>query len=154
MLGRLNVTTTLGDTDKDGDYDQLYSFGARSFSVWDGRTGAQVFDSRNELEVRAKAAGQYDDNRSDDKGVEPEGLALGEAGKKKLLFIGMERADAVAVYDVTTPGSPQFLQLLKTGDAPEGVMFIPAKDSPVNQSLLIVSSEGDGVVKIYKPNKL
>ncbi|WP_291913307.1 choice-of-anchor I family protein [Chitinophaga sp. CB10] len=154
MLGRLNVTTTLGDTDKDGDYDQLYSFGARSFSVWDGNAGTLVFDSKNELEVQAKAAALYDDGRSDDKGVEPEGLALGEAGKKKLLFVGMERADAVAVYDVTNPTNPSFLQLLKTGDAPEGVMFIHAADSPIKQSLLIVSSEGDGVVKIYKPNKL
>ncbi|MBV7531173.1 choice-of-anchor I family protein [Chitinophaga sp. sic0106] len=92
MLGRLNVTTTLGDTDGDGLYEQLYSFGARSFSVWDGNSGTLVFDSKNELEVRAKAASLYDDARSDDKGVEPEGLTLGEAGKKKLLFVGMERA--------------------------------------------------------------
>lgn len=153
MLGRLNVTTTLGDTDKDGDYDQLYSFGARSFSVWNGNSGAIVFDSKNDLEVRAKAFSSYDDGRSDDKGVEPEGLALGEVGKRKLLFVGMERADALAIYDVTTPTNPEFLQILKTGDAPEGVLFIAAKNSPIKQSLLIVSSEGDGIVKIYKPNK-
>jgi 2',3'-cyclic-nucleotide 2'-phosphodiesterase/3'-nucleotidase/5'-nucleotidase len=30
-LGRLNITTTLGDTDGDGDYDQLFAYGARSF---------------------------------------------------------------------------------------------------------------------------
>lgn len=34
-LGRLNVTTTLGNTDGDEDYEALYSFGARSFTIWD-----------------------------------------------------------------------------------------------------------------------
>jgi DNA-binding beta-propeller fold protein YncE len=154
MLGRLNVTTTLGDTDKDGDYDELYSFGARSFSVWNGNSGELVFDSKNELEKKASAATWYDDNRSDDKGVEAEGIALGEVGKKKLAFIGLERADAVAIYDVTTPTAPVFLQILKTGDAPEGVLFISAKDSPIQQSLLVISSEDDGVIKVYKPKKI
>lgn len=154
MLGRLNVTTTLGDTDKDGDLDELYSFGARSFSVWNGNTGALVFDSKNELETRINAATMYEDNRSDDKGVEPEGIALGEVGKKKLAFVGMERVDAVAIYDVTDPANPVFLQILKTGDAPEGVLFIAAKDSPIKQSLLVVSSEDDGVIKVYMPKKL
>jgi hypothetical protein len=42
-----------------------------------------------------------------------------------LAFIGMERADALAIYNVTDPLHPVFLQLLKTGDAPEGVLFIP-----------------------------
>lgn len=154
MLGRLNVTTTLGDTDKDGDYDELYSFGARSFSVWNGNSGELVFDSKNELEAKVNAMSWYDDNRSDDKGVEPEGIALGEVGKKKLAFIGMERADAVAIYDISNPAAPVFLQVLKTGDAPEGVLFIAAKDSPVGQSLLVVSAEDDGVIKIYKPKKI
>ena len=63
----------------------------------------------------------------------------------------MERADAVAVYDVSNPGAPVFLQLLKTGDAPEGVLFVSAKDSPTKKSLLIVSSEDDGVVKVFTP---
>jgi DNA-binding beta-propeller fold protein YncE len=154
MLGRLNVTTTLGDKDNDGDYDELYSFGARSFSVWNGNTGEIVFDSKNELEAKANALSLYDDNRSDDKGVEPEGIALGDVGKKKLAFIGMERADAVAIYDVSNPAAPVFLQMLKTGDAPEGVLFIAAKDSPTGQSLLVVSSEDDGVIKVYMPKKI
>jgi DNA-binding beta-propeller fold protein YncE len=154
MLGRLNVTTTLGDNDKDGDYDELYSFGARSFSVWNGNTGELVFDSKNELEAKVNTLSLYDDNRSDDKGVEPEGVALGEVGKKKLAFIGMERADALAIYDVSNPAAPVFLQILKTGDAPEGVLFIAAKDSPIGQSLVVVSSEDDGVIKVYKPKKI
>jgi len=151
QLGRLNITKTLGDANGDGLYEALYSFGARSFSVWNGNTGAQIYDSKNELEQKCKDAGVYDDNRSDDKGVEPEGIALGLVGNKNIAFVGMERADAVAVYDVSNPGAPVFLQLLKTGDAPEGVLFVSAKDSPTKKSLLIVSSEDDGVVKVFTP---
>lgn len=152
--GRLNVTTTLGDPDGDGDYDFLYSLGARSFSVWNGNDGALVFDSKNELDIKAIAEKIYDDARSDDKSVEPEGIAIGTVGKKKVAFVGMERADGLAVYDVTDPKNPVFLQVLKTGDAPEGVLFIPAKNSPTLKSLVVVSSEGDGVIKVYQPKTL
>ena len=154
QLGRLNITTTMGDTDSDGDFDALYSFGARSFSVWNGSTGDLVFDSKNELDVKAKDLGVYDDNRSDDKGAEPETIILGKVGTKTIAFVGMERADAVAVYDVTNPTAPVFIKIFATGDAPEGMLFIPASKSPIQQSLLVVSSENDGVIKIYKADKL
>ncbi|MNR55145.1 hypothetical protein D3C85_1754660 [compost metagenome] len=96
----------------------------------------------------------YDDGRSDDKSVEPEGITIGTVGNKKVAFVGMERSDAIAVYDVTTPTAPVFLQLLKCGDAPEGVLFIPAKNSPTKKSLLVVSSEVDGVIKVYTPKTI
>ena len=35
-LGRLKTTSANGDTDGDGDFDVIYSYGARSFSIWDG----------------------------------------------------------------------------------------------------------------------
>ncbi|MBK7375354.1 MAG: choice-of-anchor I family protein [Chitinophagaceae bacterium] len=154
QLGRLNITTTLGDTDGDGDFDALYGFGARSFSVWNGNTGDLVYDSRNELDVKAKDLGIYDDNRSDDKGTEPEAITLGKVGTKTIAFVGMERADAIAVYDVTNPTAPVFIKMFATGDAPEGVLFIPASKSPIQQSLVVVSSENDGAIKIYKADKL
>jgi DNA-binding beta-propeller fold protein YncE len=154
ILGRLNLITTLGDTDMDGDYDVLYSLGSRSFSVWNGNTGSLVFDSKNELDQKAIGINIYDDGRSDDKSVEPEGITVGKVGNKMIAFIGLERADAVAIYDITNPQIPVFLQIIKTGDAPEGVLFISAKDSPTKKSLLIVSSEGDGVVKVFTPNTI
>lgn len=152
-LGRLTVTKTLGDANNDGLYEALYSFGARSFSVWNGNTGALLFDSKNELYVKAKEAGIYDDTRSDDKSVEPEGIAIGTMGNRSIAFIGMERVDAVAIYDVTNPLAPSFLHIVKTGDAPEGVLFVDAKNSPSKKSLLIVSSEDDGVIKVFSPKK-
>lgn len=151
VLGRLNVTTTLGDTDADGDFDALYSFGARSFSIWNGNDGTAVYDSENELDNKLIAGGKYDDGRSDDKSIEPEGICLGKVGDTPVAFIGMERVDAIAVYDISNPVAPKFLQLFSVGDAPEGVLFIAAKDSPTGKSLLVVSSEGDGVVKIFTP---
>lgn len=153
-LGRLNVTTTLGDTDADGDYDALYSLGGRSFSVWNAMTGAQVYDSRNELDRKAQELGIYDDTRSDDKSVEPEAITIGRVGTKVVAFVGLERADAFAIYDVTDPASPVFIKMIKTGDAPEGVLFIPASKSPIGQSLIVVSSENDGVIKVYRANKI
>jgi hypothetical protein len=154
QMGRLNIISTNGDTDNDGDYDVLYGMGSRSFSIWNASTGAQVFDSKNELDLQAKALNVYDDARSDDKSVEPEAITLGKVGSKTLAFVGLERADAIAIYDVTNPTAPVFVKMITTGDAPEGVLFIPASKSPIQQSLLVVSSENDGVLKVYKANKL
>lgn len=151
-LGRLTVTSTLGDKDNDGDYDEIYSFGARSFSVWSGVNGALIYDCGSELEEKASLSGFYDDGRSDNKGVEPEGIAIASIGKKKFAFFGLERADALAIYDVSNAVKPIFSQMLKTGDAPEGVLFISKGESPTRRSLLIVSSESDGLVKIYSPS--
>lgn len=154
QLGRLNISIKNGDTNGDGLMDEIYSIGARSFSVWNGNNGAQIYDSKNELDAKANVAGVYDDARSDDKSIEPEGITIGVVGKKTIAFVGMERVDAVAIYDVTNPAAPVFLQLVKCGDAPEGVLLIAAKDSPVKKSLLVVSSEEDGLIKVYKPNSL
>lgn len=154
ILGRLNITTTLGDTDSDGDFDALYSLGARSFSVWNASTGSQVFDSKNELDIKAKELAIYDDARSDDKSVEPESVCLGRVGGKNIAIVGLERADAFAIYDITNPITPVFIKMFKTGDAPEGIIFIPASKSPIKQSLIVTSSENDGLIKIYKTTKL
>ncbi len=153
-IGRLNITSTLGDTDNDGDFDQLFSFGARSFSVWNARTKALVWDSKNDLDIKAQSISKYDDGRSDDKGAEPEAVTIGKVGDKTVAYIGLERADAIAIYDVSNPLQPKFIKIIATGDAPEGVLFISSKESPIGQSLIVVASENDGNVKIYKANKL
>jgi hypothetical protein len=154
QMGRLNVTNTLGDKDGDGDYDALYSFGARSFSVWNATSGQLVFDSKNELDIKAKELGVYDDTRSDDKSIEPESITIGRVGSKLVAYVGLERVDAVAIYDITNPTAPVFVKMIKTGDAPEGLLFISASKSPIQQSLIVVSSEGDGLIKVYKATKL
>ncbi|MHC0444935.1 choice-of-anchor I family protein [Flavobacterium sp. 3-218] len=151
-LGRLNLVADMGDTDGDGDLDEMVSFGARSFSIWNGNTGKIVYDSKNDVDKKTYELGTYDDKRSDDKGSEPEAVVAAKMGNQNILFVGLERSDAFMVYDATNPTSPQYLQTVKTGDAPEGILFIPASKSPTKRSLLVVSSEGDGSVKIYQPD--
>ena len=76
-LGRLKTTTTLGDNDNDNDIDQIYSYGARSFSIWSGN-GALVYDSGNSIATETLNAtpSRFNDEekRSDDKGAEPESV--------------------------------------------------------------------------------
>jgi DNA-binding beta-propeller fold protein YncE len=154
-LGRLKITNTAGDANHDGKYEKLYSFGARSFSIWDGATGALVFDSGNKLEkfLIEKMPALYDQDRSDDKGVEPENVAVGKIEGKTFAFVGLERADAVVIVELSNPASPTLLQVLHTGDAPEGILFISAEDSPNGRSLLVISCEGDGKVKVFQPGR-
>jgi DNA-binding beta-propeller fold protein YncE len=153
-LGRLTVTKANGDTDGDGDFDELFSTGGRSVSIINATTGQLISVIGKDLEQKVIDAGKYDDDRSDNKGVEVEGVTVSQVNGRTLAFIGMERVDMIAIYDITFPSAPKFVQLFATGDAPEGVMFVKAKDSPNGRSLLIVSNEDDGTVKFFQPNKL
>ncbi|HQW53643.1 MAG TPA: alkaline phosphatase, partial [Acinetobacter sp.] len=112
------------------------------------------------------------DSRSDAKGPEPEGVAIGHIGKKVFAFIGLERTGGVMVYDITDPTKPIFQDYLNTreeftkdpetefaagrgsalGDlGPEGLVFIPAKDAPDGKTpLLIVGNEVSGTTAVLK----
>ena len=172
-LGRLKSTITLGDTDNDGDYDELYSYGARSFSVWK-TDGTQVYDSGDQLEQITAAAlpadfnsddeenGSFDD-RSDDKGPEPEGVVLGQIGCRTYLFLGLERIGGIMVWDMTHPDAPVYLSYINTRDfsgdpaastagdmSPEGLAFIPAAESPNGKPLLAVAFEVSGSTTVFE----
>jgi DNA-binding beta-propeller fold protein YncE len=175
-LGRLNITTTLGDTEGDGDFDQLYTLGGRSFSIWKVVHGdlIQVFDSADQFEqITASllpenfnsdnAENNSFDDRSDNKGPEPEGVALGVVNGRTYAFIGLERIGGVMVYDITDPNSPAFVQYINTRDfngdpeagtagdlGPEGLEFVPASASPNGEALLIVAHEISGSVAIFQ----
>lgn len=150
QLGRYIVTTAAGDTDGDGDFDELFGIGARSFTLWDGFNGDKILDyNKLEKDFIAATSGRYDDGRSDNKGIEPEAIELGQMDNRTLVFVGLERVDAVMVYELIGISTFNFLYVLETGDAPEGLLFVSAEDSPTISPLLIVSSEGDGQVKIY-----
>lgn len=171
-LGRLLITTTLGDTDGDGDFDELYNYGARSFTIW-ATDGSIVFDSGNEfatyfaenLPEIFNSQGTVDsfDNRSDDKGVEPEGVVIGTVGESIYAFIGLERVGGVMVYDITNPSEASFVTYASNTDingnadenmagdiAPEGLVFISAEDSPNGSPLLVVTNEVSGTTTIYE----
>lgn len=155
-LGRLKTTTTLGDLDDDGEYEELYSYGARSFSVW-SPFGELLYDSGNSIatETLARTPDRFndDDGRSDDKGAEPESVEiLDMGGQRYILFVGLERNDQILVYDVSNPLEPEFLFILSNpGDeAPEGLLAVPAKESPTGKDLLIVSYEDSGTISFYE----
>ncbi|GLQ30320.1 choice-of-anchor I family protein [Litoribrevibacter albus] len=175
-LGRLKVISTEGDTDGNGSLETLYSFGTRSFSIFNGDTGALVFDSGDDFEqITAQALGTDGfnstndenafDDRSDDKGPEPEALAVGKVGEKTYAFIGLERTGGIMMYEITDPANPEFVQytvnrdysvdvdasLENAGDlAPEGFKFVSAEDSPTNNALLIVGNEVSGSTSVYE----
>jgi len=153
QIGRLKTTLyPFGDL-IDATDDTIYCFGGRSFSIWD-ENGDQVYDSGNDLAFITSLTGLYPDNRSDDKGTEPEGVATGEVNGRTLAFIGLERPtrSVIMVYDVSIPSSPIHLQTLtNTNDvAPEGLLFISEEDSPNGKALLVASHEVTGSIAVYQ----
>ncbi|MGS0675532.1 choice-of-anchor I family protein [Shewanella sp. 125m-1] len=125
QLGRLKVTTSMGDSDNDGDMDQIISYGARSFSIWDEQ-GEQVFDSASDFSrITAAVLGEQfnnnndeskGDSRSDDKAGEPEALAIGKIAGKYYAFIGLERNGGFMIYDISNPFEVSFVDYLVNRD--------------------------------------
>jgi hypothetical protein len=114
---RLNVITDGATGDGSPvNMTEIVTLGSRSFSIRDS-AGNLVWDSGNDLETRAIAAGLYDDGRSDDKGVEPEGVTIFSANGRTFAAIGLERTtrSAIAIYDVTDPSAPTFAGWAETG---------------------------------------
>lgn len=116
---RMNISTV------DSTPGNLVTFGSRSFSIRDS-AGNLVYDSGNILDAQAIAHGIYDDGRSDDKGMEPEGVTLLDIGGHTYAFIGLERTKtaAVAIFDITDPRNAQYVDMIATGGdiAPEGLI--------------------------------
>ena len=176
-LGRLRVTNTLGwkpatPPTTGRVYEELYSFGARSFSIRD-TDGNLIFDSGDDFEWLTAAAypaffnasheNNTFDDRSDDKGPEPEGLTLGKVFGRTYAFIGFERIGGVAIYDISEPEAPEFVQYLNNRDftkpvnspeagdlGPEGLLFIKAEDSPSGEPLLVIANEISGTTTVYR----
>lgn len=149
-LGRLTVTTALGDTDGDGDVDALYTFGGRSFSVW--TTGGElVFDSGNMLDeiIATQFPALYDENRDDNKGTEPESLAVATIGGNDYLFVALERSNATISFRMDGPTEFTFAGVFaNAGDAaPEVITVIPeSEDGPAT---LVAPNEGSATTTGY-----
>ncbi|TND08336.1 MAG: hypothetical protein FD123_2367 [Bacteroidetes bacterium] len=173
-LGRLNITNRFGDTDNDGDFDVLYSFGSRSFSVWDS-AGSLVFDSGDDFEQLTSASNTTNfncsntnntkKNRSDDKGPEAEAVITAQIGDSMYAFVGLERIGGIMVYNITNPLAPYYVQYINSRNfgqtpalnmgadlGPEGLLFIPKAQSPNGRNLLIAANEISGTISIYQIN--
>ena len=173
----LRVTSAMGDADGDGEYDAAYTYGARSFTIWD-QNGLVVYDSGDDFErITASVHGaQFNngddenagDSRSENKGPEPEALTVGQVGDRTYAFIGTERMGGIFVYDVTNPYDVQFAEYVINRDlteglansdvigdlAPESLVFVSAEDSPSGVPLLVVGNEVSGTVTVWQINQL
>lgn len=171
LLGRLNVTNTMGDIDADGDFDALYAFGGRSITIR-SLDGSIVWDSGADIELRtldlhpanfnASNTSNSKKGRSDDKGPEPEGLTTAKILDSIYVFVGLERIGDIMVYNITNPSAAYYVTSTSSrnfaetpgaglgGDlGPEGLLFIPAAQSPNGRNLLVVSYEISGSIGIY-----
>lgn len=170
MLGRLATSPYSGDTDGDGDFDEIHTFGARSFSIWDAETGDIVSDSGNDFEkitannsiysslFNASNSNNKLKNRSDNKGPEPEGITTAEIANKIYAFITLERTGGLMIYDITDPALPIFEQYLNNrvlgddegGDlGPEGIIYISANDSPSDTAMILMANEVSSTISVY-----
>jgi hypothetical protein len=171
-LGRLKMTSAQGDPDHDGDFDTIYTFGARSFSVR-STTGALLWDSGDQFEKITAAAfpanfnASHDsnafDSRSDDKGPEPESVIVGRVRGRQYAFIGLERIGGLMVYDLSVPTAPVFVQYInnrnfaaavttpEAGDlGPEGLLFVSEEESSNGKPWIVVANEVSGTTTIYE----
>ncbi|TKF27445.1 alkaline phosphatase [Vibrio kanaloae] len=123
QLARLKVIKPQGTLAAD---QKIQAFGSRSFSIWD-ESGELVFDSGDDfarIVLEQDPANfnstndnnQSGDDRSDDKGVEPEAIEVAEINGKHYAFIGLERQGGIMVYDVTQPKSASFISYLNNRD--------------------------------------
>lgn len=175
-LARLTIVNNLGDVDGDGDYDRLYTLGARSFSIWNA-DGNLIWDSGNQFEtLTAKFYPQNFntghttnaiDDRSDNKGPEPEAITIGVINDSVYAFIGLERIGGIFMYNISNPAMPTYVDYVNSrnfavtpslatvtngtvGDlGTEVVTFIPAAISPNGADLLISGNEVSGTVSLY-----
>ncbi|NJJ38620.1 alkaline phosphatase [Paenibacillus sp. 7028] len=178
-LGNLRITNTVSDiVYKDTVtgvtyYNALVAYGARSFSIWDvdklGTPEQQVYDSGDDFEqyIAANYPSVFNsdheankmDNRSDNKGPEPEYVETGEAFGRTYAFVGLERQSGVIVYNVSNPQEPQLASYFNLRDlvnsgqgdlGPEGLDFIPAGDSPTGKPLLLAGNEVSGTMAVLE----
>lgn len=131
QLKRIKI---VDDKDQYSAGDNITTFGGRSFSIWNDQAEL-VFDSGDDI---AKKVFAYDsqnfnatndnndpaetpDNRSDDKGTEPEAVEVAEIDGKQYAFIGLERQGGIIVYDVSVPAAPVYQSYINNRDFSEAV---------------------------------
>lgn len=169
-MGRLAATNTLGDTDNDGDFDVIYTFGTRGFAIMNASTASIVYESGDQFEQITLADPKVgkifntsnDENdarqRSDAKGPEPEAVTVGTIRDTIYAFIGLERIGGVMVYDVTNPSAPVFVDYINTRDTaafggdngPEDLIFLHEDANPHGKYYLLSANEVSGTVAVFE----
>jgi hypothetical protein len=116
----------------EGDMDG----GTRGWTIM-SQDGEVIYESGASFEHAIVEIGHYPEERSGNKGVEPESVTFGTYGGVPMVFVGAERSSIVGVYDVSDPANPVLRQLLPSGIGPEGYAVIEAR------GLLVSANETD-----------
>jgi DNA-binding beta-propeller fold protein YncE len=168
LLGKLSVTRFEGDIDNDGDFDEIHTFGARSFSIFESNKLTEVYNSGNDFEkiacidpVYSKLNERYSkmqENKFDTRGPEPENVTTGKIGNKTYGFITLERYGGVIVYNISNPSKPYFVQYANINpdnakSRPEGILFISENESSTKKNYIILANEGMSTVDVYEVKK-
>ncbi len=178
VLGKMQITNTLGNSDGDNDYDSLFTFGAKSFTIWDENANL-VFDSGNQLAKRVientkkKRRNKNPNKRiaNDDwvakVGVNPEAVCTFEQGNKTFAFIGLEQLGGILLYDISNPELPIFVEYLNSKKriekrvsevdfshkdyfGLENLIYVSPEKSPSGKALLIAPYEALGMIAVYE----
>ncbi|WP_404403134.1 esterase-like activity of phytase family protein [Pelagibacterium halotolerans] len=112
-----------------------YNGGSRGFTIY-SKDGAVLFESGPAMEYITVTLGHYPEDRSGNKGVEPEGMEVATFGEDTLIFVMQERSSVIAVYR-DTGGEPEYIQSLPSGMGPESAVAIPSRN------LLVSANEED-----------
>lgn len=173
LLGRLKAHAGPGLNPVTNEYDSIYAYGARSFSIWNASDMSQVYDSESIIEKKVYENDPVNFNstndetafkdRSDDKGPEPEAIAVGQVGSKFYAFVGLERHGGVMVFDVTNVNDVEYVDFTNNRDfsadpttsaagdlAPECIIFIPKEETAATNDLIAVANEVSGTISIYE----
>lgn len=161
VAGRLTISAVDGDTDGDGDIDQISTYGGRSISIFEVTDeGLElVWDSGDQIEswLAENAPGLLDDGRSDNKGPEPEHLSLATIDGELHAFVALERSNAVMSFRIDTSGEAPagvINGLFDSGgaegeadEAPEVFTYVPGEDG--SAGTLYTPNEGSGTVREF-----
>jgi hypothetical protein len=119
-------------TANEGDMDG----GTRGWTIF-SQDGDVVYESGVSFEHAIIQIGHYPEERSGNKGVEPESATFDVFNGTPYLFIGSERGSVVGVYNVTDRANPVLELLVPWGIGPEGYVTIPER------GLLVSANETD-----------
>ncbi len=112
--------------------------GSRGFTIFDNE-GETRFEAGNSVDHATVRIGHYPEDRSGNKGNEPENVEYGIFGNQRTLFVGSERSSVVLVYRLGggKRPAPRLRQILPANIGPEGLLAIPQR------GLFIAASEED-----------
>lgn len=162
-LGNIEISTIDGDTDGDGDIDEIHTYSGRGFTIYNTETFDIVFESGSDFELiiddlLPSERFLIDDAPGDQggahaKGVEPEAMEFGVVRGTPYLFIGTEDDSGIFAYDVSNPAQAKFIDYFDSEgqgfDAPEIIEFIPASESTSGDEQIAVSYEGSGQTVVF-----